>query len=99
LQHQNLGQICIQAATRIENAAQRGEKVIAEMDGEGNHLEELDFADDGAEEVIYAGSLCQLKNMLEMLELLLAFHAWYQRCHAFYCRLTRNLRCKKQSEL
>jgi len=71
------------ASTRIENAAKRGERVNADIDEDGNQLLELDAGEDDEEEVIYADSLCQPKNMLEMLELLLAFHAWYKRGHPF----------------
>lgn len=71
------------AAARIESAAKRGEKVNAEMDDDGNLLEEIDIGEDDEEEIVVADSLCQPKNMLEMLELLLAFHAWYQRGHPF----------------
>jgi len=67
------------AATWIENAAKRGERVNAEIDEDGNLLEEIDIGDDGEEDVVFADSLCKPKNMLEILELLLAFHAWYQR--------------------
>jgi len=42
----------------------------------------LDAGEDDEEEV----SLCPPKNMLEMLELLLAFHAWYKRGHPFSLR-------------
>ena len=71
------------AATRIENAAIRGDRVYADIDDDGLQLVALDAGDDDEEEVIYAASLCQPKNMLEMLELLLAFHAWYKRGHPF----------------
>ena len=71
------------AATRIENAAIRGEKVNADIDDDDVQLVALDAGDDDEEEVTYADSLCQPKNMLEMLELLLAFHAWYKRGHPF----------------
>ncbi len=70
-------------ATWIESAAKRGERVNAEIDDDGNLLEEIDIGEDDEEEVVFADSLCQPKNMLEMLELLLAFHAWYQRGHPF----------------
>ena len=39
----------------------RGERINADMDDDGNQLEELDIGDDG-EEVIYAESLCQPKT-------------------------------------
>jgi len=71
------------AARRIENAARRGEIVNADIDDDGNQLLELDAREDDKEEVIFADSLCQPKNMLEMLELLLGFHAWYKRGHPF----------------
>jgi len=38
-------------------------------------LEELEFGEDDEREVIYADSLCKPKNILEMPELLLVFHA------------------------
>ena len=70
-------------ATRIENAAKRGERVNADIDDDGQQLLELDAVEDDEEEAICADSLCQPKNMLEMLELLLAFHAWYERGQPF----------------
>jgi len=71
------------AAARIESAAKRGEKVNAEMDDDENLLDEIDIGEDDEEEIVVADSLCQPKNMLQMLDLLLAFHAWYQRGHPF----------------
>ncbi len=62
------------AATRIEHAAKRGERVNADIDEDGNQLLELDAGEDDEEEVIYADNLCQPNNMLEILELQLAFH-------------------------
>ncbi len=59
-----------------------GERVNADIDNDGHKLLELDAGEDDEEEVIYADSLCQLTNMLEMLELL-AFHAWYKRDQPF----------------
>jgi len=57
--------------------------VNAEVDENGNAI--IDGNDDEGEdtEVIYADTLCQPENMLEMLEMLLAFHAWYKRGHPF----------------
>ena len=71
------------AAKRIKRARKRGEKVNAEVDENGNAI--IDGNDDEGEdtEVIYADTLCQPENMLEMLEMLLAFHAWYKRGHPF----------------
>jgi len=51
------------AATRIENAAKRGERVNADIDEDGNQLLELDAGEDDEEEVIYADSLCQPKHV------------------------------------
>jgi len=82
------------ASTRIENAAKRGERVNAVIDDDGNQLEELDVGDGGEEEVIYADSLYQPKNMLEMPELFGIREATH-----FNCRMTKKiLRCNKQSE-
>jgi len=71
------------AAERIKNARLRGLKVNAELDENGNPIVNVD--DDGldGEEVVYAESLCEPEKMLHMLELLLAFHAWYKCGHPF----------------
>jgi len=53
-----------------------------ELDEEDNEdVSEIGEVDD--DEIVVADSLCKPKNMLEMLELLLAFHAWYKRGHPF----------------
>ena len=53
-----------------------------ELDEEDNEdVSEIGEVED--DEIIVADSLCKPKNMLEMLELLLAFHAWYKRGHPF----------------
>jgi len=55
-----------------------------EVDKNGNPIVDGDDDDDGAStEIIYADTLCQPENMLQMLEMLLAFHAWYKRGHPF----------------
>jgi len=71
------------AAERIKNARLRGLKVNAELDENGNPIVNVD--DDGldGEEVVYAKSVCEPEKMLYMLELLLAFHAWYKHGHPF----------------
>jgi len=71
------------AAKRIKRARKRGQKVNAELDENGNVI--VDGEDDGGgdSEVIYADTLCEPENMLQMLEMLLAFHAWYKRGHPF----------------
>jgi len=71
------------AAKRIKRARIRGEKVNEEVDENGNAI--IDGDDDEVEvtEVFYADTLCEPENMLEMLEMLLAFHAWYKRGHPF----------------
>jgi len=56
------------------------------LDDDGNviQVEEDDsFSDD---EITVSESLCEPEQMLYMLELLLAFHAWYKRGHPFSMR-------------
>jgi len=77
------GNVLKKAAKRIKRARIRGEKVNEEVDENGNAI--IDGDDDEVEvtEVFYADTLCEPENMLEMLEMLLAFHAWYKRGHPF----------------
>jgi len=68
------------AAKRIEKASKNSQRVNAEMDENGNPILVQEEGDEAEEDhVIYAERLCQLANSLQMLELLLAFHAWYKR--------------------
>jgi len=70
------------AATRIENAIKCGLRANIELDEEDNEdVSEIGEVDD--DEIVVVDSLCKPKNMLEMLELLLAFHAWYKRGYPF----------------
>jgi len=49
-----------------------------EVDENGSAIVDVDDDDDSME-VIYADTLCEPENMLQMLEMLFAFHAWYKR--------------------
>jgi len=71
------------AAKRIKRARIRGEKVNAEVDENGNAIIHGDDDEVEVTEVIYADTLCEPENMLEMLEMLLAFHVWYKRGRPF----------------
>jgi len=71
------------ASTRIDNARQKQQKVNAEMDEDCNLIDSSDEEEDEEEEDVFAESLCVPENMLLMLEMLLAFHAWYKRGHPF----------------
>ncbi len=86
------------AATRSETAAKKGERVNADTDDDGQQLLELDGGEDDEDDVICADSLCQPKNMLDMLELILAFHCLVQKRPPFSSRMTKKLKCKRQSE-
>ena len=55
----------------------------AELDENGNPIVFLDDGGVDDDEIVYAESLCKPDKMLYMLELLLAFHAWYKRGHPF----------------
>jgi len=71
------------ASRRIKRARKRGQKVNAEVDGNGDPILVFDDENDDEEEIVYAESLCKPAKMLYMLELLLAFHAWYKKGHPF----------------
>jgi len=56
------------------------------LDEDGNVMQ---AAEDGSfpdDEITVTESLCEPEQMLYMLELLLAFHAWYKRGHPFSMR-------------
>jgi len=63
--------------------------VNAELDENGNPIVFLDDGGVDDDEIVYAESLCKPDKMLYMLELLLAFHAWYKRGHPFSLRTKR----------
>jgi len=66
------------AATWIEKAIKCGLRANIELDEENNEdVSEIREVED--DEIVVADSICKPKNMLEMLELLLAFHAWYKK--------------------
>jgi len=71
------------ASRRIKRARKRGQKVNAEVDGNGDPILVLDDESEDEDEIVYAESLCKPAKMLYMLELLLAFHAWYKKGHPF----------------
>jgi len=71
------------AAKRIKRASKRGQQVNAELDENGNTIVDGDNDGGGDSEVIYADTLCEPENMLQMMEMLLAFHAWYKRGYPF----------------
>ncbi len=71
------------AFTRIDKARQKQQRVNAEMDEDCNLIDSSDEDEDKEEEDVFAESLCVPENMLLMLEMLLAFHAWYKRGHPF----------------
>jgi len=71
------------ASRRIKKARKRGQKVNAEVDGNGNPILVLDDEGEDDNDIVYAESLCKPAKMLYMLELLLAFHAWYKKGHPF----------------
>jgi len=71
------------AAKRIQKARKRGQLVYLEVDKNGNAIVDGDDDDGASTEIIYADTLCEPENMLQMLEMLLAFHAWYKRGHPF----------------
>jgi len=65
----------------------------AELDENGNRIVSLDDGGADDDDIVYAESLCKPDKMLCMLELLLAFHALYNRGHPF------SLRTKKEKEV
>jgi len=71
------------ASKRIKKARKRGQKVNAEIDENGNPILGVDDEGEDDNEVVYAESLCKPAKMLYMLELILAFHAWYKKGHPF----------------
>jgi len=71
------------AAARIERAHAKKQKVNLEVDENGDAIIDLECEEEENEEVVYTESLCQPQNMLNMLEMMLAFHAWYKRGHPF----------------
>jgi hypothetical protein len=71
------------ASIRIEKATENLQKVNSELDENGIPIINSDDEGEDIDEVVYAESLCSPKNMLEMLEMMLAFHAWYKRGHPF----------------
>ena len=71
------------AAARIKRAIERKQKVNLEVDEDGNVIEISDEENENYAEVVYTESLCEPKNMLKMLEMLLGFHAWYKMGHPF----------------
>jgi len=74
------------AAVRIENATKHGLRANIELEEEiKEDVQELGEVED--DEFVFADSLCKPKNMLEMLDLLLAFHAWYKRGHPFLSKM------------
>jgi len=70
------------AARRIQWARKRGQKVNAEIDENGNTFADGTDDDDGSAEIIMLIFL-RAWNILQMLEMLLTFHAWYKRGHPF----------------
>jgi len=71
------------ASRRIENAWKKGQKVNAEVDENGKPIVNVADEEESEEEIVVAESLCEPTKMLYMLELMLAFHAWYSRGHPF----------------
>jgi len=71
------------ASKRIENAWKKGQKVNAEVDENGKPIVNVADEEESEEEIVVAESLCEPTKMLYMLELMLAFHAWYKRGHPF----------------
>ncbi len=65
------------AAVRIEKAHEK-KKVNLEVDENGDAIIDLECEEDENDDVVYTESLCQPQNMLKMLEMMLAFHAWYK---------------------
>jgi len=58
-------------------------KKLSELDESGNPIVNAGDEDESEEEIIIAESLCEPTEMLYMLELMLAFHAWYKMGHLF----------------
>jgi len=71
------------ASKRIENAWKKGQEVNAEVDENGKPIVNVADEEESEEEIVVAESLCEPTKMLYMLELMLAFHAWYKRGHPF----------------
>jgi len=74
------------ACTRINNSREKQQKVNAEMDDNCNLIDSSDEEDDEDEEDVFAESV----GVTVMLEMLLAFHAWYWRGHPFHSRQNRS---------
>jgi len=88
------------AATWIENAAKRGERVNAEIDDDGNLLEELDVGDDDEEEIVSVDSLCLQKTCWKCLNCY--WHSMLgikEDTHFHYKMTKKNWRCNKKSGL
>jgi len=62
---------------------EKGQKVNAEVDENGKPIVNVADEEESEEEIVVAESLCEPTKMLYMLELMLAFHAWYKRGHFF----------------
>jgi len=71
------------AATRIEKALERKQKLNLEVDEDGNVIEDSDNESEDQSEVGYSESFFHPEIILKMLEKLLAFHAWYKKGHPF----------------
>ena len=71
------------ASQRIQNAVKRGLKLNVEVDEAGNAFGNVGDDGDTEEDIVIADSLCEPTKMLYMLELVLAFHAWYKMGHPF----------------
>jgi len=71
------------AATRIEKAVLNKQKVNVELDENGVALVDSEEEGIDMDDYVYTESLCSPKKMLTMLEMILAFHAWYKRGHPF----------------
>ena len=91
--------ILTKAAARIERANAKKQKVNLEVDENGHAIIDLECEEEENEDVVYTESLCQPQNMLKMLEMMLAFHAWYKRGHPFCLKTNlHKTKCSMQSE-
>jgi len=71
------------AATRIEKAIERKQKVNLEVDEDGNVIEDSENESEDSSDVVYSESFFHPEIILKLLEKLLAFHAWYKKGHPF----------------
>jgi len=53
------------------------------VDRDGNVIKDSDNENGVNAEVVYTKRLCQPESILKMLEILLAFHAWYKKGYPF----------------